>query len=82
MAVLVQRQLAPDLSFVLHTRHPGEPLPASKGFWFGLACFVLHPPPWSALAANGGVVRACMQWPAWKCMVARQLGEQYACRSG
>lgn len=25
MAVLVQRQLAPDLSFVLHTRHPGEP---------------------------------------------------------
>lgn len=25
MAVVVQRQLAPDLCFVLHTRHPGEP---------------------------------------------------------
>jgi hypothetical protein len=24
MAVFVQRQLAPDLSFVLHTRHPGK----------------------------------------------------------
>lgn len=23
MAVVVQRQLAPDLCFVLHTRHPG-----------------------------------------------------------
>lgn len=25
MAVVVQRQLSPDLCFVLHTRHPGEP---------------------------------------------------------
>lgn len=24
MAVFVQRQLAPDLCFVLHTRHPGK----------------------------------------------------------
>lgn len=36
MAVLVQRQLAPDLSFVLHTRHPGEPFAASSGFCLGL----------------------------------------------
>jgi hypothetical protein len=27
MAVVVQRQLSPDLCFVLHTRHPGERRP-------------------------------------------------------